>query len=295
MATGRETHNDNVVIGSGEVFIDLENADGALQGERYIGDTVSCSIATTTERLTVFSGDGPVARKLVDKVTSQEQVINVVLRDMSMENLALMMGVEVSPRAIEVDNAFVVNDREINPTSFPSPDGVWITLGASDVDPHGVGKIRKGEDFKIGVADATVRKSDRVASSFQASKGTNKYGEVLVEGTDYEVDYNNGRVLIKNTDATIGKFIGIAYKKTAKPNNKKAAVVDIREVKGAIRYIEDTGSGKGRKVYSRRCSISASGETALKSRDTEQQITLACAVQSAGGSIPLLVIEGEDA
>ena len=92
MSVTRDKHTDNIVIGSGELYLDLLDDDDAITGERYLGDGVSASLAVTTERTQVFSGSGPVARKLVDKVRSLTRSMSIALHDISPENLALFVG-----------------------------------------------------------------------------------------------------------------------------------------------------------------------------------------------------------
>ena len=56
MSAAIDRHANNVVIGAGEFYIDLYDADDKLTGERYAGDTVAASLTVTTERATVVFG-----------------------------------------------------------------------------------------------------------------------------------------------------------------------------------------------------------------------------------------------
>ncbi len=51
----------------------------------------------------------------------------------------------------------------------------------------------------------------------------------------------------------------------------------------------------GRNYYAPKYSIAAGGELALKSRDTEQQITLTCTILDPGEGKAALYIDGEAA
>jgi len=106
MSAATEKHTDNIVIGAGEIFLDLLDADDGATGERYLGDGVGASLTVTTERTQVFSGTGPVARKLADVVLSITRTLSITLHDMSHENIALFVGgsaiEEVADAAAEV-------------------------------------------------------------------------------------------------------------------------------------------------------------------------------------------------
>jgi len=65
--------------------------------------------------------------------------------------------------------------------------------------------------------------------------------------------------------------------------------------KGAVRYLEDSGTGKGRDFYVPQSTIAPGGEMALMSRDTEQQITLQCSIEEPGGDLAAVYIDGVDA
>lgn len=61
-----------------------------------------------------------------------------------------------------------------------------------------------------------------------------------------------------------------------------------------MHYIEDPAAGEGRHFYARRCKVGAGGEMALKSRDTEQQITISAeTLLPTAASASALFIDGE--
>jgi len=270
MAVARDEHTNNVVIGSGEFFIDLEDSAGKLTGERYVGDSVGGTLSSQTERVTVLSGDGPVAKTLLNKVRSKTHSLSIVLRDMSMENFALLMGVDAPTDSAAVA-ATAVTDEE-----HTVMQGRWYQLGRSDKKPFGV----------PGVAAAGLAVTN--------SDGSTTY----TADTDYKVDADRGRLFI-----VVGGGIASAAAETIKVDytpvaalagaTQDVAVTDIKDLRGAIVYLEDSEDGEGRNIYARRCSISASGETALKSRDSEQQITVAAEVLDPGAGVPLIVVEGK--
>ena len=274
MSAARDIRKPNVVIGSGEFFIDLLDDKGALTGERYVGDSPGGTLATAAERIQVFSGDGPIASPLVNKVRSVTHTIAITLRDMSMENLALLFGAAEAPADAAAVAATAVTDEE-----HTVIQGRWYQLGRTDANPRGVGAV--------SATGIVVTDNAAVATSYDADD-------------DYVVDTDRGRLYIVPGGAIAAsgaETIEVDYTPVAAAAGatQRLSVAGLKDVRGAVRYLEDTETGKGRDFYARLCSISAAGETQLKSRDQEQQIAIACEVEDPGGGIPMLVIDGQPA
>lgn len=273
-----EFHVNDIEIGSGELFIDVRDAHGALTGERYLGDAVSASLSAESERLQIFSGTGQVAQELVNKVRSIARTMTVTLHDMSPDNLALFLSATANITEVAAA-ATKVTDQAI---AIPNHSR-WYQLGATLANPRGVGKI-VATDFGVK-AGATA--SERTVAAME-NDGT----------LNYRVDLDRGRLYI--TDSTNGRAIAAAASvlvtyTPAAPARKTVKTGEIEEVVGAIRYLEDTATGKGRDYYIPKATIAPSGEMALMSRETEQQIVLTAAIQDPGGDQASLYIDGEDA
>lgn len=268
MATAQSLHRDNVLIGSGRVFLDVRDADGNLTGERYLGDAVGATLNVESERATVFSGSGPVARQLVDKLRQQTRSMQVTLHDMSMENLALFLAAG-DPKAA-ADAAQAVADEVIGPVT----PGRWYQLGASDAKPAGVLAV---------TAIGAVTMGDKAAQATATTKGT-----------DYEVDADRARLYVTpGAGIAAGKYLKVAsYTPKAAAARQQVLATELREARAALRYLEDTQTGKGRNYYAPLCSVSAGGEMALMSRDTEQQIVLDARILDPGAGKPSLVCDG---
>lgn len=269
MATAQSLHRDNVLIGSGRVFLDVRDADDNLTGERYLGDAVGATLNVESERATVFSGSGPAARQLVDKLRRQTRSMQATLHDMSMENLALFLAAGDPKAAADVKAA--VNDEVLGPVT----PGRWYQLGVSDAKPSGV--------LALDAAPGAVTKGDKDAQA-----------TATVKGTDYEIDRDHARLYVKpggGIDA--GDYLKIAsYTPKAAAARRQVLATELREVRAAVRYLEDTQTGKGRNYYAPLCTVSAGGEMALMSRDTEQQITLDARILDPGAGKPSLVCDG---
>ena len=121
MSLTTKNHTDNVIVGAGELYVDLLDSNDDTTGERFLGDGVGASLSVATERVQVFSGTGPVARKLVDAVRSIERSFSVTLRDMSPENLALFVG------ATAVED--VADAADVVPRAVVSTSWRTVTIG----------------------------------------------------------------------------------------------------------------------------------------------------------------------
>lgn len=134
MTGASERHTDNIVIGSGALYIDVLDADGETTGERYLGDAVAAALAVAGERVEVFSGSGPVARRIVNRVRSLTRTLSMVLHDISMDNLALFAGVAAANEVPAAKGAVTGEARTVTP-------GRWYALGDPAADPSGAGAV----------------------------------------------------------------------------------------------------------------------------------------------------------
>ena len=272
MTIGRNQHTNNIVVGAGEFYLDLLDDAGGLTGERYLGDSIGGSLSITTERTTVFKGDGPVAEQLVDSVRSITRTLTVTLHDISPENLALFVGApEPSDSAAIAASAVTDEAHTVRP-------GRWYQLGQSDANPSGV----------RGVSSVAVN----LAASGNAEVAAAGY---VVDAAAGRIYFNDGTGQAANIDAA-GTAVLIDYTPTAETAGARRQVKarDARQVQAAVRYLEDPSAGEGRNLYARRCNVGAGGEMALKSRDTQQQITVTAQIlvpEVAGAAA--LFIDGE--
>ena len=272
--TGAAQHVDNLLIGSGEVYLDPLDADGGLTGERYLGDTAGAALEVATERVTVFSGDGAGARKLIDVARSVERTMTIVMQDISLDNLALFVGA-AEPEASAAVAAAPIAAREKRVVRR----GRWYQLGAGEADPAGAAAVLE--------AGFSVHKAAR--------------GGDAVAAADYVLDAASGRLFIKPGAAGIadGDAIYVQYTPAAaaKGERRIARTGGLRQTFAALRYVESAppAAGRGRNYYARRCAVSAVGEAALKSRDETQKLTLACRILEPGGAAAALHIDGEPA
>ena len=262
MTVARDKHTNNVVIGAGELFMDILDDDGNTQGERYLGDTTAASLSVTQDTSEVFSGDGPRPQVLVETITSSSHVMTMTLHDMSADNLSLLIGGDADTQS---DAASAVVDEVL--TVKP---GFWYQLGVSDTNPAGVGAV---SESGFAVTDEA---------------GNTTY----TKGTDYELDHENARIEIVAGGGIAAGKIKVDYTPVAASYDRVKSTDDF-SIEAAIRYIEDPAAGKGRNYYIQRAKISVGGETALKSgRDAEQQISLTATTLKPLDGRPAITVNG---
>ena len=258
MTTGLDTHQSLVFIGSGEINVDLLDADGNRTGERFVGDAAAFNLTISETRQTVFSGTGPTAQKLIDKVTQRDFGATATLNDMSAENLALLLGGSVTTAS---DDAVAVTNEAIPGDGFgAAKQGRWYPLGRSDAKPLGV----------LGV------KETGVLVNYAGTAAGAAAGTVAVKGTDWELDAEHGRLYVKS--ATLdGQYLAVDYTPKAATHELVSVPRSLKDIYAAVSYVElsDDGAGRGRHIYIPRCTVGASGDMAVaNNRQSQQQINL---------------------
>ena len=268
-------HTNNIIVGSGSLFIDLLDVNGGLTGERYVGDAVAAALNVSSEVTTIYAGDGATAVVLTEFARAITRNLSITLHDISMDNLALFVAgdVGVSPAAAVAETAVV--DEKITVLQDR-----WYQLGQTDAAPQGKGAVK---------AAPAVTVSDAAGG-----------GNAHTAGDDYVMDYASGRIYIVPgggiADAG-AEAIYVDYTQLAQTAGQFETVSGNRAAtfEAAIRYIETAdadlpGSAKGRNFYARKCAVTASGDFALKSRDTEQQLALSASILEPGaGAVPLYI------
>ena len=267
MTLARAQQSNNIIIGAGEFFIDLLDASGNTQGERYVGDTVGGTLDVQTETVTVFSGDGPTSDRLSESVTQVRRTLQITMHDIKAPNLALFVTGDAGTQA-DAANAVVDEEHTVK-------RGYWYQLGKSTVaKPGGV----------VAVAEAGFVITDDASSP------------ATIEAANYVLDAANARFFIKAdaSGVTDGDTIRVDYTPVARTvQTVKAAK---KQVKAAIRYIEDAASGKGNNYYAPYCNVRAAGSMSLKSRDNEEQLQISCEMlDPLTAGMPQLYVNGQTA
>ena len=268
MTTAPERHTNNILIGAGELYLDLFDDDGDATGERYLGDAVGGTLSVTTEETTVFSGTGPVAEELTRVTRSVTRSFGLTLHDMSLENQALFVIGDAVADAID---ATAVTDEE-----FPVRPLRWYQLGTTAARPAGVNKVTA-----VTVGGGTITAGVYAAVAWMAD-------------VDYRVDADSGRIYIEDTALTRPVLAGVQVDYTPVAQDREQVRSATKQLKGAFRYIEDPAEGEGRNFYAPDCTITPGGDLGLlDGRNTEQQIALTVAALEPGGALRALYIDGQ--
>ena len=287
------THTDNILIGSGRLYLDILDDSDATQGERDLGDAVGATLTVTTERAQVFSGSGPIARQIVNKVRSLTRSLGMTLHDVSLDNLALFVG--GSDPAVEADVATAVISGTAEALTVRR--GRWYQLGVSAIRPAGVRAVHDVAATGKAAGDHDAGSRSVVLTTAKSSATS---GNTIARAENYVVDAEHGRIFIRanatSADLADDSRVFAHYTPVAAATRRQVATpATPRVIRAAVRYIEDTRTGTGRNFYAPLCSVSAAGEMALMSRDTEQQITLTAEILEPGGGKAALLIDEQAA
>lgn len=291
-----DKRTDNILIGAGEVYIDLVGDNGEGTGERYLGDAVSATLEIATEETTVFSGSGPVAVELARIARSVTRTATLTLHDISLENLALFTVGAVR----QLDAAAAVADER----AVLRP-GRWYQFSGAARPAGALGLVQPANKAAAVAAATVATKANRPVSAVQGI-AAGRFGvgaDETEQKGQFVVDYERARIYwlpagheLYEAKAGIeaGAEVGIDY--TPDDAARPQVQGTLRQVIGAFRYIEDAAEGRGRNIYAPRCSIQPAGElTLLDGRSSEQQIRLAVSMLEPGGGEPALYIDGQAA
>ncbi|WP_420014246.1 hypothetical protein [Tateyamaria sp.] len=284
-------HKPIIQLGAGALFIDRYTDNGDVRGaERYIGDTTAASISATVERTTVYSGDGAVATKLVDRVRQIDRTMSITVQDATLDNFALFMMADRPEKVAALDSSMDIS------TVIRVPEHVterhYFQLGAGSLGATPAGRPKF--DLRERAIATTAILSRPIGS-------TTAFSTVVptMRDEDYELDLKTARV--RFTAAGIAKVKGREIEIVMNnPNidgvpafDRVSVGAEVKQIRVAVRYIEDSDPGmEGRNIYIPRATLSPAGEAALKSRDTPQQFPLQLAIEAPGGGLDQMYIDG---
>ena len=281
MTVARQIHNNSIVAGAGEVRLALRLPGGDYDGERYVGDSASLSLAVTRNVIDVQSGDGATPRTLKQIVTSTERSFSLTLNDTNIDNLALFFQADIG----EQDNTnTAVTDEKLS----VYPDR-WYTLGQRAANPLGWGALKDLASTTItsdpsGTTYSLTTDADYVADEQVGNKDRSTH-DILVDlkrGAFYISPYGDLKAA--------GPHKLLVDYTPAEPETKRQTFRSTTKAQeGAIRYTEQGTDGEpGQDIYARLCSVTASGESALKGRDSQRQIGLSLTVLKPDDGYPAI-------
>jgi hypothetical protein len=253
-------HVRDVTVGSGRLFFAELDTNGNPKGYKYLGDSEGFSISASTEQVESWSGDGPVAERMISKTVAVEYTFDLVLNEVSEQNFGLFLLGSAGSRAQAAETG---EEFEIEVVQ-----GEYYQIGATAANPAGVKEI------------TAVVVTDGASTTY-------------VLGTDYELDAATGTIyIIKGGGIASGapETIEVECNIPAK-SYLKADTSDQGRPNVAIRYIEDTNEGIERDLFMINVDLRPEGSVEFKSRDTHQQIPLAGVALVGRDGSPAIRIE----
>jgi hypothetical protein len=259
MALNERTQN--YVLGAGKIYFAPEGSEA----ERYLGDSPGISLTVESESIEVYDSDGPTAEKIVDHPTKVTRKVSLSVRDVNKENLALFLGGDSSTHT---QTSSSVTGESINGAAALAADRTY-QLGVASGNPVGV----------RGMTSVTI------------TKGATTY----VLDTDYELDAALGRIRVLSGGALVGTTAVLAnYTRTANTRTR-AESSDTVGVRGKLTFIADNSSGDNRDLVAPLCVLKPSGEFALKSRDTIQEMSFECELLKRDTATAMIYVDGRPA
>lgn len=281
-----EYASPNIVLGAGRFFIDRYEENGGVRGaEQYIGDTVGATLTATVETQQIFSGDGAVATKLIDKVTQVDRSMGITPQDASLNNMALFL---IAAKPAEGGSAVAAASVT---AEFKAPSDVsdrhYFPIGTGTIaapNPASRFGVTLGDGNKwvvtVGTESSTINTATEITNSAQDG----------IEFGDGMVRFTKASVLA----AIKGKYVKVVGSKVVLPAfNRVMADDNTKQVRVAVRYLEDADEGvNARNIYIPQASVSPAGEAALKSRDTPQQFPLTLGIEQPDGDLAQVYVDG---
>lgn len=295
MTAARRIHSDEIVAGAGEVKLALRLDNGKYDGERYVGDSASLSLAMTRNVIDVQSGDGATPRTIREIVTSTERTFSLTLNDTSIDNLALFFQADIG----EQDNAnTAVADEHLE--VYP---GRWYQLGQSATNPMGWGALYLEDDglesngrVKDGKALAITKSDDNGLTAsgglVVSTRPADVFGADPEADVDVFADLKRGAIYISPHGELNGEGphdIYVDYKPAEPATKRKTFQSTTKAQNGALRYVEQGVDGEpGQDIYARLCSVTANGELNFKDRNAARQIALSLKVLKPDDGYPAI-------
>lgn len=229
----------NYVLGRGKLYFDpFAPGTKTKTGERYIGNTTEFNMTIESESLDHFDSDQGVRTKDDSVILELTRTASLTTDNISEENAALFVLGDVSE--VTQDATPVTGESLGTPMSDR-----YYQLGASESNPQGV----------RGVTSVTVTLDPNGTSSS------------AVEGTDYELDAELGRLYFIDGGAIDGQTeVSVDYTPDAN-TRRRVTTSAAASVEGALRFVAFNAKGKQKDVYIPYVTLQPTGDWALKGDD----------------------------
>lgn len=239
---------DNLTLGRGELhFAKFKPGTTVPGGERYIGNSPEFGLTIETEDLEHYNSDHGV-NEMDDSIPLSTTRTGTFTSDnIGMENLALFfMG--------ETSTVSVAAAPDQTSTFAGVEAGLTYQMGTSDASPSGARKV-----FNVTITAPTT--------------------PAPVEGTDYTVDLDLGRLTILPGGNLDGQDVTVTFDVGA--STFKRVTSGAQAIEGALRFISFNPKGDRIDYYMPQVSIKPNGDFALKG-DEWQVLPFTISVKKLG-------------
>lgn len=224
-------------IPRGRVFFDPFDVNGALTGERYLGNCPGVTLNVATQKAEHYSAEEGLRQKDKSVTVQVDRAGKLECDNMNLSNVAMFFSGVIE--AVSQTSTSVVDE------ALTVQKGRYYQLGQTVGNPAGAKNI------------STV--------VVTGSAGTPTY----VAGTDYNVDLTLGRLQILTAGAIAdGTAIKVDYSRpvAAWERVKTGAAT---EISGALRIVSDNASGADRDYYMPSVNLSPDGDIPIIAEGTD--------------------------
>jgi hypothetical protein len=245
MAITTDLGGKNYVLGRGRVFFDrfaanaIINATTQGDGERYIGNTPSFSMTSSSEDLDHFDSESGVRTKDASVQLQLDRSGGFECDNIDKENIALYF----------LGDAATVTQV--------------LTAGIVQVMT-----VKKGRFYQLGASE-TLPAGHRMATVTAIGKGAG-FATVVTLATNVEFDVDTGRLFILPNAPDIPDNTPIQVTYSIAAVNYERVISKTNAIYGAVRFVSDNPAGVNRDYYLPYVKISPDGDYNMKGDDWQK-------------------------
>lgn len=246
---------NNYTLGRGKVHVARYDEDGnPTAGYRYIGNTPEFSLSIESETLDHFSSDEGIREKDDSVPLQVNRTGSMITDNIDPRNVALFFFGEESTYS-------------------------QASVASNSASPEQFEVTELGQSFKLGVTTNNPAGFFGISTTgFVVEIGAT----VLVLGTDYTIDYDNGllTLLDTSTEITVGDTLDVTYAVAA--STRSRVISGSEPVECSILYVTKNPKGDDCTFFFPYVKLTPNGDYALKG-DEWQQIPLQMEILKPAG------------
>lgn len=262
---------NNYTLGRGELWFARYLAGTQNPGgERYLGNTPEFNATIESENLDHFNSDRGINEKDASIVLSTNRTGSFITDNIDPDNIALFFfgeKVDFTTTAAEIEDE--VHSAVVQ--------GLTYQLGITSQNP-------------VGARALAVHTAGPPAVNVIVTDGASVDPVTYVEGEDYEIDLERGRITIVAGGAIAsGTNISVTYR--TQVTSRSRVISGTSAVEGSLRYIANNPAGSNFDWFMPYVKLSPNGDYALKG-DEWQQIPFNIEILRKTG-LEAIYIDGE--